>query len=98
MNEARALLNEERDHVLGKAELRTRTAGGIPLETYSNGSLLEPVAPGTRCYPLGLTYEKPTTICAPNANSRVLGGKVDANTAMRISFMKVSRGIDRPQV
>ncbi|THH26327.1 hypothetical protein EUX98_g7863 [Antrodiella citrinella] len=52
--------------------------------------LLKAVAEGTRCYPLGLTYEKPTTICAPNANSKVVGGASDARTDMRADFMKAA--------
>ena len=79
-----------RDLMLGPRNERGGQRGDIPLERYSDGGRLTPVADGIRCYPLGLTYEKPTTISAPNANSKVLGGVIDPNTEQRAEFMKVS--------
>lgn len=87
--EAQAELIRTRDIILGPRETRNAKTGRIVLERYSDGRNLNPVAPGTRCYPLGLTYEKPTTISAPNANSKVSEGIIDPNTEHRANFMKV---------
>lgn len=88
--EAKKKLDDLRIQALGDRETRTRERGSTPLEKYADGGRLTPVAPGTRCYSLGLTYEKPTTICAPNANSKVRDGVIDPNTQMRADLAKVS--------
>ena len=89
-NEGQEMLNKIRDKALGPKDVRTHERGGVPLERYATGGLLKPVEAGARCYPLGLTYEKPTSMCAPNANSKTLDGRIDENTAMRAELMKVS--------
>ena len=78
------------DVILGPKASRGRKRGDIPLERYSDGAMLKPVHEGIRCYPLGLTYEKPKAMAAPNANGKVLGGYVDPNSDMRTKFMMVT--------
>ena len=84
-------MDAARDVALGPREIRTDVRGGVPVERYSTGGHLKPVKPGIRCYPLGMTYEKPTAIGAPNANGKVVGGRVDPNTKDRVELMKVRR-------
>ena len=81
-------MEKARDAALGNKS--SRGSDALPIERYASGGYLTPVQEGFRCYSLGLTYEKPTTICAPNANSKVFGGLVDENNEIRAEFTKVS--------
>lgn len=85
----RSNLEEARDNALGPRSTRGPEKGDLPVERFENNSLIRSVGSGERCYPLGMTWEKQTGFCAPNANVKMLNGEVDRNTMYRVELLKV---------
>ena len=81
--------NRARDNALGPRHNRSAEKGSLPVERYEDGTLIGSVKSSERCYPLGITNEKPTAFSAPNANSKIVNNKVDANTQCRADLLKV---------
>lgn len=84
-----------RDDALGSRSTRGPSKGDLPVERFENGSLIRSVSSSERCYPLGMTWEKQTGFCAPNANVKMFNGKIDRNTAHRVALLKVSSLFER---
>lgn len=84
-----------RDAALGPADQRQALPGSLPVECFEDGSPIRSVLSNTRCYSLGLTLEKPTTSSAPNANTKIINGRVDRNTEIRAEFLKVRHIVPR---
>lgn len=78
-----------RDAALGPRSERTEKAGSLPVEQFEDGHPIKPVQSSERCYPLGVTYEKQTIYSAPNANSKIRNGEIDANSKLRVELLKV---------
>ena len=86
-------LEKARDNALGPRSMRGSLRGDLPVERFENGSIIRSVGSSARCYPLGLTWEKQTGYCAPNANVKMFNGGVDRNTMYRADLLKVSHMI-----
>lgn len=85
-----AMLITARNLGLGPAAERKPGPGGIPLERYDDGKILEPVHEKTRCYAQGLTFQRPRALCSPNANAKTYEGAADRSSQIRADLLKAS--------
>lgn len=85
-------LHRARDAALGSKKSRVE-ADLLPVETKAEGDP-NPISCATRektrCYSLGVSYEKPPTLCAPNANLKIpFDGAPTVYDSIRKEIMEV---------